>query len=220
MQSEPAVGLTGALKAQTRDLHTAVERTGVMRELLRGHVDRPSYCLLLRNLQAIYEALEAGLAGHTGQPWLSGLWQAQLARREPLEADLGLLHGPGWAHDLPVLPAAAGYVARLRSLERDAPETLLAHVYVRYLGDLSGGQILRDIVARGLGPAGAVGTRFYEFGDPEHARELARQLRAALDAIALDTAVSAAIVAEAQWSFARHADLFREIAALGDARAA
>ncbi|MCK7500861.1 MAG: biliverdin-producing heme oxygenase [Comamonadaceae bacterium] len=39
------------------------------------------------------------------------------------------------------------YVARLRWLDRHDPGRLLAHAYVRYLGDLSGGQVVQRIVA-------------------------------------------------------------------------
>lgn len=45
------------------------------------------------------------------------------------------------------------------------PSALLAHAYVRYLGDLSGGQIIRRHIAKayGLDPVSGLGTQFYEF---------------------------------------------------------
>ena len=60
----------------------------------------------------------------------------------------------------------AEYTSRLRALAsaRD-PAPLLAHAYVRYLGDLSGGQVIRRRVARayGLEDDGGAGVSFYEF---------------------------------------------------------
>ena len=41
------------LRTDTRALLTEVERTGVMRLLLRGQLDRAGYCALLRNLHAV-----------------------------------------------------------------------------------------------------------------------------------------------------------------------
>ena len=41
------------LRTDTRALHTEVERTGVMRLLLRGQLDRAGYCALLRTLHAV-----------------------------------------------------------------------------------------------------------------------------------------------------------------------
>jgi hypothetical protein len=61
------------------------------------------------------------------------------------------LHGPGWAHRLTTVPAAAAYATTCKQLSATRPALLAAHVYVRYLGDLNGGQMLSRIVAKGLG---------------------------------------------------------------------
>jgi heme oxygenase len=211
MQSGNASHLAESLKDQTRHLHTEVERTGVMRELLRGRIDRARYCLLLRNLHAIYASLEQGLAGHEAHPYLACLPLARLARAEPLADDLRVLHGPRWAQDLELLPAAHAYAQRLAALDREAPAALLAHAYVRYLGDLSGGQILRGIVSKSLGLSGETGTHFYAFGAPGEAQSLALRFRAGLDAIDIDDPAIGRIATEAQWGFACHGQLFREI---------
>lgn len=49
---------------------------------------------------------------------------------------------------------------------------LLSHSYVRYLGDLSGGQVLRRRVAKayGLAEDDDAGVEFYTFGSLEGAR--------------------------------------------------
>jgi heme oxygenase len=200
-----------ALRTHTRDLHTAVERSGVMRELLRGRVERSTYCLLLRNFHALYAALEDGLAAHATDARLLPAQAPQLARSAALAADLELLHGARWADALPLLPATRNYVERLRALAHDSPALLLAHAYVRYLGDLSGGQILRRIVAQGLGLVGGQGVRFYTFGDPDAAADLALDFRRGLDALDIDAAAAAALVEEARWGFARHAELFVQV---------
>ncbi len=56
------VPLAGRLRAATKELHTVVERAGVMQPLLRGQLPRTDYLRLLRNLHPIYHALETGLA--------------------------------------------------------------------------------------------------------------------------------------------------------------
>jgi len=208
--------LAQALRTRTRQLHTEVERSGVMHALLRGRIDRPSYCLLLRNLHDIYRALEGALERHASLPTIAPILLPGLARRETLAEDLLSLHGAAWKTDLPVLPAAQGYVARLAAAEREAPGHLLAHAYVRYLGDLSGGQILRRIVAQSLGLEGAEGTRFYTFGEPDQAPGLAQRFRAGLDAIKVDGAAINALVVEAQWGFAQHGRLFRQVLPLAE----
>jgi len=46
--------LAERLKTETRALHTSAERSTFMGVLLRGRMERPAYCALLRNLHAIY----------------------------------------------------------------------------------------------------------------------------------------------------------------------
>lgn len=206
------VPLAGRLRAATKELHTAVERAGVMRPLLRGQLPRADYLRLLRNLHLIYQALEAGLAQQATHPQLSPLLQPQLLRTQALAQDLDDLYGPGWAHGVALEPAAAAYAVHLKSLAATRPGLLAAHVYVRYLGDLSGGQMLARIVAQGLCLAPGVGVAFYDFGPVERVADLGRGLRQALDRIAADEAEAAALVDEACSAFVRHRDLFEQLA--------
>jgi heme oxygenase (biliverdin-producing, ferredoxin) len=203
--------LADELRVQTRQLHHEAERAGVMRALLRGEIDRATYCALLRNLYPIYAALEDGLARHEAHPALSQVRLAGLERGPFLAADLVALHGIGW-RDLVVLPAAQQYATHLRELDRTEPLHLAAHAYVRYLGDLSGGQILRRLVVEGLGVDPVSGTRFYDFGSPDAVKSLAQRFRAGLDRMGFDRDGAAPIVAEAQLGFALHARLFEQLA--------
>jgi heme oxygenase len=107
--------------------------------------------------------------------------------------------------------ATRGYFERIQSVARVAPHLLAAHAYVRYLGDLSGGGILRDVVRKQFALAGRHGTRFYEFGDAREADRLAREFREGLDRIPLKAGGAAAIVAEARRAFAAHVRLFEAL---------
>jgi hypothetical protein len=57
------------------------------------------------------------------------------------------------------------FTSHLSGLSRSDPGLLLAHTYVRYLGDLSGGQLVASKIRRvySLPPPPAGGTAFYEF---------------------------------------------------------
>lgn len=204
--------LAQRLRSQTWLAHRQVESTTFVRALLGGRLDRPRYCLLLASLHPIYAALERALRRHAGQAGLAAACAPSLRREAALTQDLVHLHGEDWHDTLPPQPAALDYAAHLGALERDAPQLLLAHAYVRYLGDLSGGQALRRVVTRSLGLDGGDGTRFYDFGSDETAAALARQFRAALERPEPGDGVDAAIVEEALAAFGRHQRLFEELA--------
>jgi heme oxygenase len=193
------------LRTETAALHAEAERAGVMRELLRDRLERGAYCVLLRNLHEIYTWLEHGLDRHAAHPLVSAVDLPGLRRRGALAADLQSIHGEGWDR-LPRANATTRYASRLRELGDRRAEPLVAHAYVRYLGDLSGGQILRRIVADSLRLADGVGTAFYDFGD--EAGLLADTFRSRLDALDADGPVAGDIVAEAQRAFVFHVRLF------------
>jgi heme oxygenase len=205
--------LAGELRTQTRLLHAQVEGTPFMTRLLAGRTQRAGYCLMLRNLHPIYQSLESVAQGLAVPPALAPLFADELLRLPALEADLAFLHGQHWRHELAVLPAAEAYGRHLDALAPAQQSLLAAHAYVRYLGDLAGGQQLRGIVARSLQLPGADGTAFYAFGAPDDVQRLTQAFRSGLNRCAGSQAEAAAIVAEAQRAFRMHHRLFTELEA-------
>lgn len=207
------VTLAARLRAETSALHAQAEQTPFMADLIGGRLDRRAYCLMLRNLEPVYRAMEGGLAAHARQPDVAPIIEPALFRTSALRQDLQFLHGRSWEHELALLPSGLAYEQRLLAIAQASPGLLAAHAYVRYLGDLSGGQMLRDItsLSLGLGP-GRRGMEFYEFGDAAAVRGLTQALRAGLNQVALTQAGQDAIVAEAKWAFETHCTLFAELA--------
>ena len=208
--------LAQRLKAETKDLHTAAERSPFMTVLLRGQMGRAPYCAMLRNLHAIYAALEPALARRARHPVIAPVFLPGLVRTDALADDLLALHGADWPGAFELLPTSLRYVAHLHAVEAGHPERLLAHAYVRYLGDLSGGQMLRRIVTASMGLALAhgtgCGTAFYDFGDAAGTQALALAFRAGLDDVIVAEDGADAIVAEARLAFEWHHRLFDELA--------
>jgi heme oxygenase (biliverdin-producing, ferredoxin) len=220
-----ALALSQRLKAATRVAHGQAERGPMMQRLLAGRLPLTDYCQLLRQLQALYQALEAGLAEHAGDPRLARLCPPVLWRGAALADDLAHLGplalqpaaavpgepGP-WPPAAGLAPATRAYADRLQHLARHAPLLLLAHAYVRYLGDLYGGQMLGRRLRQQHGLSEADGTRFYDFGDADRVRQLIGNFRSGLDSLALSPTDEDALVAEACEAFERHEQLFAQLA--------
>lgn len=205
--------LPDLLREATWQLHREVERSGLMRRILGGRFERAQYVALLHNLHAIYATLEPLLLRHAKHPWIAAIHDPALFRADALRDDLRVLEGS--PAELvaagPLRPAAREYVARLQSLDRGAPQLLAAHAYVRYLGDLSGGQALARVVARALALTPPAGVRFYDFGPPAQVEQRAAAFRAGLAQIPADATGAQQLATEAQRAFELHGALFREL---------
>jgi len=205
-----ALDLAALLRNGTRDLHRAAERSAMMRRLLAGDIDRVAYCRLLRNLHAIYQRLEPALDRHAAAEPVSRVHFPELQRTVSLAADLAVLHGHDWAQAIPLTATAGSYVGRLQYLDDCDPSLLVAHSYVRYLGDLNGGQLLCRIVIDALDLRDGVGTAFYRFGPPD-ATVLAARYRQGLSQLRLSEAVTTRVLDEARAAFRWHCAMFDEL---------
>lgn len=147
-------GLAVALRKGTQELHRAAERSGIVHEILQGRVGVASYALYLRNLLPAYEALEAALEQKRGSRLLGALARREVYRKASIALDLDRLAPKDWRRAIPVLPSAQAYASSIVSAAEGEGAGLIAHAYTRYLGDLSGGQILGRILATSIGEQG------------------------------------------------------------------
>ena len=103
----------------------------------------------LRNLLPAYRALEQGLERHRLTPGVGALAQPALYRAQALEADLAGSGRPGLARcGAAACPRASAMRAGSTPLRKATAARLIGHAYTRYLGDLSGGQILGRLLAK------------------------------------------------------------------------
>lgn len=203
--STAPVSVVTALYHGTKAQHTDAERSGIIRDMLRGDVSRTGYVLLQRNLLAAYRALEAGLEKHRTTPALAGLAKYQLDRSSALEADLNAMCDGDFSA-VPMLPAGEAYVRRVEDAAKGDGELLIAHAYTRYLGDLSGGQILKRLLAKkpGLTPEEL---SFYDFPAYADLAVLKTDYRNALDEAGKLAGDQQAIIDEGSVAFQLNTDL-------------
>lgn len=205
--------LAAQLRSATRTLHAEVERAGIMPGLLRGELPLPVYVALLRNLHSIYATLEPLLTGLAHDPRIGPFCRAEIFRAPALERDLTALSSErGWL-ELPVQDPTRAYVGRLLSTAKDDPVRLVAHAYVRYLGDLNGGQLLARTVSRLTEGLTTPCVAFYDFGGKVAAANHARDFRDALDSVSLTGTEVTSVVDEAMWAFKQHGLIFEALMA-------
>jgi heme oxygenase len=127
--------------------------------------------------------------------------------RASLTADLEYLVGADWSAQIETLPATEAYCERIRA-SAAWNGGIVAHHYVRYLGDLSGGQFLGRVVARVYDLPDGLGTSLYRFDDIASPKAFKEAYRAHLDAAPWDTVERARIVDEANAAFACNSAIF------------
>lgn len=199
-----SVALSEMLRTATRPQHEHAETRSFVTDLMGGALGREAYIALARQHHAIYRALEAAGQRLARDPLAAAFVRSELLREETLEADLRTLVGPDWA-DLEVLPETEEYVARLEAIQDAA--TYLAHAYTRYLGDLSGGQVIARMLQRHYGMASEELT-FYTFTDIPKPKPYKDGWRTAMDEAGFSEAEREACVAEAKVAFDLNAALF------------
>ena len=203
--------LATKLREGTKKAHTMAENVGFVKCFLKGVVEKSSYRKLVGNFYFIYSAMEEELERHQNHPVLSKIHFPQLNRRRSLEQDLSFYYGSNWREQLVLSPAGEEYVQRIRDLSASAPEMLVAHSYTRYIGDLSGGQILKNIAQRGMKLSEGQGIAFYEFADIPDEKQFKATYRQALDEMPIDEATADRIVDEANAAFGFNMKLFQEM---------
>lgn len=171
-------GFAARLRAGTRQEHEHAEQSRFVEDLLGGKLGLGAYAGLLGQSYLFYEVLEKASDHWRGDPAVGGFAIEGLSRVEPLRKDLEHLLGPHWHTLLDPLPATRSYVDRLNEVCFDNPRAWVAHHYTRYLGDVSGGQVIRRRAQEIYGLQDD-GVRFYQFdqvGKPKPFRDHYRSL--------------------------------------------
>jgi heme oxygenase (biliverdin-producing, ferredoxin) len=197
--------LSAAMRAASQQQHDTAERSPFISELLRGGLDRRAYVAYLVRLRAIYAALEEAVRRQRRDPVIAAVYDPALERLPAIEADLQY-----WSDGSPksfTSPAAESYCRRLECIDNGA--ALLAHHYTRYLGDLSGGQIIGRTLDRVFDLAGT-GLAFYAF--PMQPKGYKRNYRARLDGLGLTAEHVGMLLSEVTLAFRLNQDLLDELA--------
>lgn len=180
-----------SLKELTHEAHREAETQPFVKVMFSGNISPMLYAQYLKNQHPIYEILEVCAMPHGLLNDMPGV------RRAPaILDDFSELWPEGTP--LPELcPVVQRYMDYILSI-KDDPKRLMAHIYVRHMGDLAGGQMIAKRVP-GLG-------KYYQFTDPEGIKAA---IRAKIDDSMAD---------EAKVCFKFATELFQEMQGYVDAK--
>ncbi|MEB3294909.1 MAG: heme oxygenase (biliverdin-producing) [Synechococcales bacterium] len=199
------------LREGTKKAHTMAENTGFIACFLKGTVEKSSYRKLVANLYFVYSAMEEEMHKLKNHPVMGNIYFPELDRKASLEKDLTYYYGANWRNEISPSAATQAYVARIKEVGETDPELMLAHLYTRYIGDLSGGQILKKIAVNAMSLNEGEGTNFYEFPQITDEKAFKNMYRARLNELAVSDEKDEQIVGEANDAFHHNMNMFKEL---------
>ena len=200
------------IKEGTKKSHSAAENTKFVASFLKGVLDPEEYRKLITNFWYVYETMELRLQ-ESDDPFVKELkqWNVLLFRTAFIQRDLKYYYGPFWREKQIPTEACNKYCHRINEIAEKDPYLLIAHHYTRYIGDLSGGQILKGIAKKALNPPEGEGLHFYDFPMIEDAKAFKTEYRSTLDNLDLSREQKDALVEEANYAFKLNMDMFNEM---------
>ena len=152
-----------SLRELTAEKHHDAERTAFVKELLGGNITEERYATFLFNLHPIYHVLESFAMINGSMDGLDDLCRANSIYQDYLEL---------WKDTKPpeLCPTVDRYLKYIKDELAPNPDRLFAHIYVRHMGDLAGGQM----IAKRIPGSGTM----YKF---ENGEELKNKIRSKLN---------------------------------------
>lgn len=198
------------LRTETLADHRAAERSPFIHELLGGRLPREGFAAMTGQLYALYRVLEELNATLHDDPVVGPFLAEELIRVPSLEDDLRYLAGERWTELARPNAATSDYIGRLGELRATWTTGLVAHHYLRYLGDLSGGQIIARVVRRAYGLEDD-GVRFYQFDRIADVGEFKAAYRRRLDEAPWDAAERRRLIDEVNRGYRHARAMFDEL---------
>lgn len=201
---ETPLAFSERIRQATWGDHGEAEKATYMDDLLAGKLNLTQYAVLKEQLWFVYKEIEE--AGETyvddpkAQPFASREWLDKLRRLPALERDLDFM-SPGWRDRITPTPETEEYVARLREKAYGWAAGWIAHNYTRYMGDLSGGQMIARLAWKLYDISPEQGAEFYHFADIPSAKDFREEYRVALDALPYDEDEKEAMIAEVREAY-------------------
>lgn len=205
--------LSTLLRSATSAVHKEAEQRTFMQAFFGGRLPRPAYVEWLARQWHVYRTLENALqALPPGSPEAQVV-PTSLHRTLRIEADLDFLTEGRWRDEDHLTPATHSYVSRIES-SQSFPPGLVAHAWLRYMGNVGGRDVLRRLVAGCIGATedDTSGLAFTDYSAIGDIRPFFADFHSRLDALELDPSDKQRVVDEATAGFELNIALTDELA--------
>ena len=203
--------LAEQLRQGTTKSHSMAENVSFVKSFLGGVVDKKSYRTLVANLYFVYSAIEEEMVKNQDHSLIKLIYFPELNRKKSLQKDLEYYYGLDWKEYVQPSAVTRMYVERIHDIGKHQPELLISHAYTRYMGDLSGGQILKNIAKSAMHLSGDEGTEFYIFRGISNEKNFKNVYRKALNSIPVTDSQLKLIISEANVAFNLNMKMFQEL---------
>ncbi|XP_059024845.1 LOW QUALITY PROTEIN: heme oxygenase 2-like [Mustela lutreola] len=200
---------TQILKLAKKDKLTKIkdskdeEQTQFVKDFLKGNIRKELFKLASTAIYFTYSALEEEMECNKDHPAFAPLYfPMELHRKEALTKDMEYVFGEDWEEKELCSEASQKYMEWIHYLGQNEPELLVAHAYTCYMGDISGGQVLKQVAQWALKlPSTGEGTQFYLFENVDNAQQFKQLYRARMNALDLNLKTKERIVEEDNRAF-------------------
>lgn len=200
-----------ALRSMTWDDHEKAEYTDYMQKVLGGKISREGYADMVAQHYFAYLVIEDAAEKMRSDAIGGKFVFDSLSRVKPLEEDLEFLLGADWKSKVAPNEATNEYLARLKETCFTDSGAFVAHAYTRYLGDLSGGQVIKAAVERSFGFTDNEGVKFYVFDQIPDYKAFKVEYRDLLDGAAWTEEERAKVIDEAILAYKLNTKVLAEL---------
>lgn len=202
------------IRVATFSEHERAAGSGFMTALFERTLPLPGYVEMVAQHHYAYAVLEGAADRLVDHP-IAGLFIDEALRRLPsLDADLIALDGEDWRDRHSPTAGTAAYCERMEAVCVTSPERFVAHHYTRYLGDLSGGQMIGSVARGTYGFDEGAGAAFYEFADIADPSAYKQAYREHLDTAPWTAEERLALLDEVRIAYGLNTDVFTDLDAL------
>jgi heme oxygenase len=203
------MNLSSLLREGTAEVHKNIEKSSFLKDLFKGKVSKEVYLRYLESFFYLYNELEYSVNLKLSDENIQKLYFPDLHRTKALYLDLiyfgGASFNPG-----PPSEKTIRYIDHIKKITEKETYKIISHLYVRYLGDLSGGQILGGMIRKIFSLEKGFGDSFYSFpiGDVDHFKNT---YRAQLDSLDLEDFQKMELLEEAKLAFSYNGMMLSEL---------